>query len=81
MMGASCQAGVGHLQVTLVEAAAARGILRFTRAIKNGDDIIASSLYGRAYKRQIFWVAARFAKQCQQQGAAVDNVQHACCGC
>ncbi len=66
----------GWQQQDLVEAAAAKGILRFTRAFKNGDEIIASSQYGRAYKRQNFWVTARFAKQNQQQGAAVEHVRH-----
>jgi hypothetical protein len=66
----------GWQEQDLVEAAAAKGIVRFTRAFKNGDEIIASSQYGRAYKRQNFWVTARFAKQGQQQGAAAEYVQH-----
>ncbi len=59
-----------------MEAAAAKGILRFTRALKNGDEIIASSQYGRAHKRQNFWVTAHFAKQGPQQGADYLLVRH-----
>ncbi len=74
-MGASCQAGAlaGYTGGSCSgQRHPAFPKLRL-RAFKNGDNIIASSLYGRAYKRQNFWVTAWFAKQCQQQGAGVEH--------